>query len=107
MENIASIKLELGIDARKFIQQVQLQNEVIEKQITKGIELALNDITDSDNFVEAIRKNTRKELEMIVNKTVMSWEVKNKISKMVEDRVGKKIEEYADKIAEKITQNLI
>ena len=107
MENITSIKLELGIDARKFIQQVQLQNEIIETQIKKGIELALNDITLNDNFIETIRRNTKQELETIVNKAIMSWEIKDKLSKLVEERIGKKLEEYADKIAEKITENLL
>ena len=44
---------------------------------------------------------------MIVNNAVMSWEVKNKISKMVEAKIGKKLEDYADTIAEKITKNLM
>ena len=56
MENQTSIRLELGINAQKFIQQVQLNNKVIEDQIQKGIELALNDIIENDNFIEIIRE---------------------------------------------------
>jgi len=107
MENMTSIKLELGIDARKFIQQVQLQNKVIEYQISKGIELALNDITDNDNFVEAIRQSTKNELEMIVNRAVMSYEIKRKISQLVEEKIGEKIEKYAEEIATKMTDSLL
>ena len=104
---MTSIKLELGIDARKFIQQVQLQNKVIEYQISKGIELALNDITDNDNFVEAIRQSTKNELEMIVNRAVMSYEIKRKISQLVEEKIGEKIEKYAEEIATKMTDSLL
>ena len=60
MENQTSIRLELGINAQKFIQQVQLNNKVIEYQIQKGIELALNDIVENDNFIEIIRESTKK-----------------------------------------------
>ena len=106
MENQTSIRLELGINAQKFIQQVQLNNKVIENQIQKGIELALNDIVENDNFIEIIRESTKKELRDIVNKSVMSWEVRDKISKMVETKIGEKINQFADKIAEKVTASL-
>lgn len=102
----STIRLELGINAQRFIQQVQLNNELIESQIQKGIELALDDIAKSDNFIEIIRENTKTELQTIVNKAVMSWEVRSKIEKMVAEKIGKKIEEFAEKIAEKVTSSL-
>ncbi len=100
------LKVELGINAQKFIQQVQINNKTIEEQIIKGIELAINDIAEGDNFVESIRENTKKELENIVNRTIVSWEVKNKIKKILEEKIEAKIEVYANQIAEKITNNL-
>lgn len=103
---MTTIKVELGVAAQKFIQQIQLHNGTIEDQIAKGIELALQDITEGDNFIQAIRESTKSELAMIVNKAVMSWEVRSKISKLVEEKIGKKVEEYADKIAERVTETL-
>lgn len=100
------LKVELGINAQKFIQQVQINNKTIEEQIIKGLELAINDIAEGDNFVESIRENTKKELENIVNRTIVSWEVKNKIKKILEEKIEAKIEVYANQIAEKITNNL-
>ena len=102
----STIRLELGINAQKFIQQVRLNNELIETQIQKGIELALDDIAESDNFIETIRFNTKKELEEIVNRAVMSWEIRSKIEKMIAVKIGEKIEEFAEKIAEKVTSSL-
>jgi hypothetical protein len=106
MKDLTTIRLELGIDARRFIQQVELQNKVIEEEIAKGIELALNDICEGDSFVNAVREATKKELTEIVNKTVFSWNTRNTIEKLVADKIGKKVEEYADKIAEKVTEAL-
>jgi hypothetical protein len=105
-KNYSQIRLELGINAQKFIQQVQINNQSIEEQIAKGIELAINDITEGDNFVQAIRHNTKKELVGIVNQTVMSWEVKNKITKLVAEKIEAKVEAYADQIAENVTSSL-
>lgn len=105
-QNQTHIRLELGIDARRFIQQIKINNEMIEEQISKGIELAVNDLTEGDKFVQSIRETTKNELALIVNRAVMSWEVQNKISKLVTEKIGKKVEAYADKIADKITSSL-
>lgn len=106
MDNISKIRLELGINAQRYIQQIEINNQFIEDQISKGIELALDDIANSDNFIQMIRQNTVSELRDIVNKAVMSWEIRNKISKMVEEKIGEKLNAYADKIADRIVGSL-
>ena len=105
-KDYSQVRVELGINAQKFIQQVQINNQTIEEQIAKGIELAINDIAEGDNFVEAIRHNTKKELENIVNQSVMSWEIKNKITKLVAEKIEARVEAYADQIAENVTSSL-
>jgi carbon monoxide dehydrogenase subunit G len=105
MENV-SIKLELGIDAQRFVQQVRLNNTNIEEQIAKGVELALSDIGDGDNFVQLVRETTKAQLLNIVNRAVLSYHTQNEIEKAVASKLGKKLEEYADKLAEKIVGSL-
>ena len=106
MEPLATIRLELGINAQKFIQQVQLHHGTIEEQIGKGIELALNDLCEGDNFIESVRQATKEELAKIVNKSVFAYETQRVIEKLVAEKIGKKIEQYADTIAEKVTSSL-
>ena len=105
-ENNVNIRLELGIDARKFIQQVQIYNGLVEDQIAKGIELALNDLLLEDNFIQLVRQNTKTELVNIVNKAVISYDTRLRIEKIVAEKIGEKINEYADDIAEKVTSGL-
>ena len=38
---MSQIRVDLGINAQQFVQQVQINNESIEEQIAKGIELAV------------------------------------------------------------------
>ena len=106
MEQLATIRLELGINAQKFIQQVQLHHGTIEEQIGKGIELALNDLCEGDSFIQSVREATKLELSKIVNNAVFSWETQNKIEKLVAEKISKKVEAYADTIAEKVTASL-
>lgn len=104
--NDVNIRFELGINAQKFIQQVQLYHGTIEEQIGKGIELALNDLCEGDNFVQSVREATKLELSKIVNKAFFSWQTQSKIEKLVAEKISQKIEKYADDIAEKIISAL-
>ena len=106
MAQSTTIRLELGINAQKMIQQVQLHHGTIEEQIAKGIELALNDLCEGDNFVQSVREATKVELSEIVHKAVLSWETRSKIEKLVAEKISNKIEKYAEDIAERVTASL-
>lgn len=106
MNTSTTIRLELGIDPQKFIQQVQLNNQMVEEQIAQGIERALNDLCEGDNLVQLVREATKTQILEIVNRSVSSWQTKSKIENLVSEKIGKKVEEYADKIADKVTASL-
>ena len=65
---MVTIKLELGIAAQKFAQQIQLHNQDIEKQIEEGIKLAMEDLTKDNYLVEAVREATKEEILKIAIK---------------------------------------
>jgi polyribonucleotide nucleotidyltransferase len=106
MEQLVNIRLDLDINAQKIIQQVQLHNGNVEDQIAKGIELALNDLCEGDNFVQQIREATKVELSKIVHRAILKWDTQQAIEKAVSEKIAKKIEEYADRVAEQVTANL-
>lgn len=106
MDNLTTIRLELGINAQKMIQQVQVHNEAIEAEISKGVQIALEEILSDGNFALKIKEQTIKTIEDVVSKAVFSWEVRDKITKMIEEKVGEKVQAYAEKIAESVTSNL-
>ena len=101
------IRLDLGIDARRMMQQVQLENKHLEEQIEKGIQLALNDLAEGDNFIEHVREQTKLELANIVNRAIMSFEIKHAVTKAINEKMAKKMEEYAEQISEQMIKKLI
>jgi len=101
------IRLDLGIDARRMMQQVQLENKHLEEKISKGIELALNDLAEGDNFIEHVREQTKLELANIVNRAIMSFDVRQAVTKAINEKMAKKIEEYAEQISEQMIKKLI
>lgn len=106
MGNLTTLRLELNVNAQKLIQQVQVHNKNIEDEVSKGVQMALEEILSDGNFALKIKEQTMVTIEDIVSKAVFSWDVRQKITKMIEEKVGEKVKEYADKIAESVTSNL-
>lgn len=106
MQDVSRIRIELGISAQQITQQVMINNKAIEEQIKQGIELALDDVLNKDNFVENIRQAARNEIEKTIKDSLGGWEVQKQIKKMIELKLSEKIEAFAEKIAEQLTEKL-
>lgn len=106
MEALGTIRLELGINAQKMVQQVQLHNGTLESQIATGIELALKDLCEEDNFIETVRSATKVEIHKLVHGAVLRYDVRNAIEKALSQKIGQKIEEYADSVATKMIEGI-
>lgn len=104
--NQTVLKLELGIAATKMLQQVIINNESIESQIQKGIELAVKDLTDGDAFVQRVRETTKQQIDTLVHRAVMSYEIQHSIQKSISSKLQAKIEEYSSQLAENLFQAL-
>lgn len=100
-----NIKLELGINAQKFIQQVQMHHEQLETQIEEGVKLALDDLS-KENFVEYIRQTTLKEFKSVISSQITSYQFRQKIEKTIFEKIDLKLDKYAEEIAEKVTENI-
>ena len=106
MQNTTSIRVELGISAQQLIQQVMIDNKHVEAQITEGLELALDDVLNKENFVEHIRQSARKEIEQTIKEAIGGWNVRQQIKKMIEIKLGEKLDAFAEKIADQLTEKL-
>lgn len=106
MDSLATIRMELGINAQQIMSHFKTNNQHLEEVVTKGIERGLKELLEDDNFETIIADSVKKEVISSINKAVMSWETKDKIFKAINDKIGEKIGQYADQIAEEVTKNL-
>ena len=106
MRDLTTLRIDLGINAQQIAQQVMIENKHIEKQIAEGIQLALDELSNEDNFVQMIKEGTKNEIQRIIKQSVCSWELKSKIEKAVTEKMGEKINSYAENVADKILKNL-
>ena|SRR5699024_4285080 len=106
MENMTTLRVDLGINAQKIAQQVMIHNEAIEIQISKGIQLALDEITVEDNFISLVKEGTKESILQAINQATNSWEFKRKVSDAINLKLENKINEYANEVAEKVFKDL-
>lgn len=102
MENNTNIRLELGIDARRMIQQVQINNRLLEDQIAEGIQLAIDRISNKDGFVQRIADATETAIFNLCNETIRSYEIKHKIQSEIEKHIGNAVNQYAEELSKKM-----
>lgn len=106
MENMTTLRVDLGINAQKIAQQVMIHNEAIEIQISKGIQLALDEITVEENFISLVKEGTKQSILQSINEATNSWEFKRKVSDAINSKLENKINEYANEVAEKVFKDL-
>ena len=103
---LTRISLELNINAAKMMQQVQIYNEHLESSIKAGIERALKEIFEGDNFEDIIAELVKDEIQMTVKRACGDWALRHKIQEAISKSIEGKIDEVANGWAEKIVKNL-
>lgn len=104
--NRSTLRIELGLSAQKIIQQMELNNQSLEEVIKKGVMQAFGEISKEENLQEMISAQTKIEIKNIVSNVVFDFQFKNKVREAIVEKMGKKIDEYANKIADQLTKNL-
>jgi len=106
MEDLATIRLELGINAQRIMSQFRTNNQQLDDVVTKGIERALKEILEQDNFEQIVCDMVKEQVDKTIRESVFEWQTKGKIQEAISNKIGEKISKYADKIAEKVTKDL-
>lgn len=106
MDNHTTVKLELGINAQRFMQQVMVNNQRIEEQIEEGIKMALDEIADSNNFTLIIKDKTIAAISSMVTEATFHWDIRKKVQKTIDDKIQEKINEFAEKVADSVLKGM-
>lgn len=106
MEHLNTVKLELGINAQRFMQQVMINNQKMEEQIEAGIKLALDEISNTENFTLLIKDKTIAAISSLVTEATFGWDLRKKIQKAIDDQIQQKINEFAEKVAQSVLKGM-
>ncbi len=107
MDDLTTIRIELGIQAQKIMSHVQINNETIQDKIQEGIEKGLTELLVDENFVNIISEATKKQVYELIDKYSFGYDLKQAVSKAMQTKVMNKMDEYADKLAERVAEILL
>ena len=106
MEQLATIKMELNINAQRIISQFQTNNQQFEKTIVKGIEKALTEMLEEKNFVDIICQETKRETMDTIKAIISDWALKYKLREIIVKATENKVIKTAEDWAEKLLKNI-
>jgi len=106
MENMTTLRVDLGISAQKIIQQLMISNEHIETILQENIKRAFDDLTKESTFAELVYEGTKREIQKIMVDSVCDWKVRSKIQEAIEKAIDGKLNDYAQGIADKFVASL-
>lgn len=103
---LGHLQMELKLNAQHLIKQVHTNNQSMKEAMEKGITQAFEELTAGENFVNYVKEEAKKQLQACIHNAILSFEVRKEIENAIANAVSGKIVEYAQKVADKITQDL-
>lgn len=106
MDNLATIKMELGLNVQRILSNFKTNNLQLENVITKGIERAISEMLEKDNFEDYIVDAVKEEVEKSIKQIAGNWILRHKIQEEMRKALDAKIDKLADDWSNKIIKNL-
>lgn len=103
---LLEIKVALNINAQRILSQYQLHSTELERQVEEGIRLAIEELS-GDKFIESVKQQTLTVFNNIIRDQVWyHYDAKKQLQKLIEEKLQKKFDAYAEQIVDKISGNL-
>lgn len=106
MENVTTLKIELGIDAQRIASQIMVNNRNIEQNISAGIQKAIDSISEQSNFEEHICTATKSAIEKCITDVLFGFNFQQKLKAVIEQKVSDVTGKYGEEIATKVFESL-
>lgn len=104
MNPAVELRIELGIAAQRIVAQSQLMNGTLDDAIAEGLERAINEM--GDNFTDIICEAFKEQIRNTIASSINSWEIKHRVAKIIDEKMGQKIEALAEKWADQALKNI-
>lgn len=104
MTPTVALKIEMGIAAQQIVAQSQLMNGTLDDAIVQGLEKAIDEM--GDNFSDIVCEAFKETLHRTIATSVNSWNIKAKVEKIIDEKMGQKIEALAERWADQALKNI-
>jgi len=100
------MQLALNIDAQKFIQQVQINNQMLEDEVQKGLDKAFEELSKDGTIETMIKDCVKKNIMDGFSRWVFQSDIRTKVEKQITTKLSEKIDAYTDSIVSELADKL-
>lgn len=100
------MQLQLNVDAQKFIQQVQMNNEMLEQEVQKGLDAAFTALAEDGSIQKMIQDAVRKNIMDSFSRWVFQTDIRKKIEAQLTEKMSAKVEAYTDALVNEIAEKM-
>lgn len=101
-----SMQLALNIDAQRFIQQIQIQNQLLEDEVQKGLDRAFAELSKEGTIEKMIQEAVKKNVMDSFSRWIFQNDIRKKIEKQITEKLSAKIDKYTDELVDKIAAEM-
>ncbi len=101
-----TMQLALNIDAQKFIQNVQINNVQLEKEVQAGLDKAIEELSKEGVIQDMITDCVKKNIVDSVRLWVMRYDVQKMIAEQMTTKIGEKIKSFTDTVIDELGDKL-
>lgn len=101
-----TMQLNLGIDAQKFIQQVQVNNQMIEAEVQKGLDAAFEELAKDGSIENMIKEAVRKNIMDSFSRWVFQSDVRSQVEKQITEKLSARIDNYTTNIINEVADKM-
>lgn len=98
--------LGLHVDAQKFMQAVQINNEQIAQEVQLGIDNAVKELSREGVIADMVEVAVKKNILDGVTSYLMRYDIRQKIEQGLRDKVADKVKNFTDKIVDELADKL-
>ena len=102
-----TMQLSLNIDAQKFIQQVQMNNQMLEGEVQKGLDKAFDELSKDGTIEKMIQDAVKKNIMDSFSRWVFQSDIRSKIEKQITEKMSAKIDAYTDSLVIQMNNQML
>ena len=100
------MQLSLNIDAQKFIQQVQVHNQMLEDEVQKGLDNAFEELSKDGTIEKMIQDAVKKNIMDSFTRWILHSDIRQNLEKQISQKLSSKIDSYTTSLVDEIAEKL-
>lgn len=100
------MQLALKIDTQRFTQQVQIQNEMLEGEIQKGLDKAFEELSKNGTIEEMIKAAVKKNIMDSFSRWIFQTDIRANVEKQITSKLSARIDSYTTSLINEVADKM-